>query len=285
MLARRCLADQIDVPQAVSNQPRGTITMHESMNKVAQVTLAFWIMKICATTLGETGGDLLSMTLSFGYAVSTVVFFGIFLVTLIAQVSSRSYHPLTYWAVIISTTTAGTTMSDYLDRTAGLGYIGGSLLLVAILISILGVWRFALGSLSVDKIDNPGAEMFYWVTILFSNTLGTALGDFLADATGLGLGYEGGALVIFAVLAVIAAAYFVTRVSRTLLFWLAFILTRPLGATLGDILTKTHEQGGLDLGTIGSSTVLGIFLVGCILLAARNRPQRKLQQIPDLRSG
>ena len=164
-------------------------------------------------------------------------------------------------------------MSDYLDRTAGLGYIGGSLLLVAILISILAIWRFALGSLSVSKIDNPRAEIFYWVTILFSNTLGTALGDFLADKTGLDLGYEGGALVIVAVLAVIAGAYTLTSLSRTLLFWLAFILTRPLGATLGDILTKTHEQGGLDLGTIGSSIVLGSFLVVCIVFAARSRSQ------------
>jgi uncharacterized membrane-anchored protein len=257
--------------------------MHESLSKVAQVTLAFWIMKICATTLGETGGDLLSMTLNLGYAVSTAVFFGIFLVTLIAQVTSRSYHPLMYWAVIISTTTAGTTMSDYLDRTAGLGYIGGSLVLVAILIAILGAWRLALGSLSVDKIDNPRAETFYWVTILFSNTLGTALGDFLADQTGLNLGYEGGALVIAAVLAMIAAAYFLTGVSRTLLFWLAFILTRPLGATLGDILTKTHEQGGLDLGTIGSSSVLGVFLVVCVFLMNRNRPPERVQQISDAR--
>jgi uncharacterized membrane-anchored protein len=242
------------------------------MNKVAQVTLAFWIMKICATTLGETGGDLLSMTLNLGYAVSTAIFFGIFLVTLIAQVASKSYHPIMYWAVIISTTTARTTMSDYLDRTAGLGYIRGSLLLVAILVSILVTWRLALGSLSVSKIDNPRAEIFYWITILFSNTLGTALGDFLADATGLNLGYEGGALVIVAVLALIAAAYVFTRVSHTLLFWLAFILTRPLGATLGDILTKAPEQGGLDLGTIGSSIVLGAFLVTCIFLAGRDRP-------------
>jgi uncharacterized membrane-anchored protein len=257
--------------------------MHESMNKVAQVTLAFWIMKICATTLGETGGDLLSMTLNLGYAVSTAVFFGIFLFTLIAQVTSRSYHPLMYWAVIISTTTAGTTMSDFLDRTAGLGYIGGSLLLVAVLIAILGVWRLALGSLSVDRIDNPRAEIFYWVTILFSNTLGTALGDFLADQTGLNLGYEGGALVIAAVLAMTAAAYFFTGISRTLLFWLAFILTRPLGATLGDILTKTHEQGGLDLGTIGSSTVLGVFLVAGIFLMNRNRSQERAQQISGAR--
>jgi uncharacterized membrane-anchored protein len=253
--------------------------MHETTNKVAQVTLAFWIMKICATTLGETGGDLLSMTLNLGYAVSTAIFFGIFLVTLVAQVTSRSYHPLMYWAVIISTTTAGTTMSDYLDRTAGFGYIGGSAVLVAILLAVLGVWRLTLGSVSVSRIDNPRGETFYWVTILFSNTLGTALGDFLADPTGLGLGYEGGALVIAGALAMIAAAYFFTSASRTLLFWLAFILTRPLGATLGDILTKTHAQGGLDLGTIGSSIALGIFLVVCVLLAGRNRSQAKIQQI------
>jgi uncharacterized membrane-anchored protein len=253
--------------------------MHETTNKVAQVTLAFWILKICATTLGETGGDLVSMTLSLGYAASTAIFFSIFLITLIAQVMSKSYHPLMYWAVIISTTTAGTTMSDYLDRTAGLGYIGGSLLLVTILIAILAAWRVALGSVSVNKIDNPKAEMFYWVTILFSNTLGTAVGDFLADGTGLDLGYEGGALVILAVLAVIAAARLLPGVPRTLLFWLAFIMTRPLGATLGDILTKTHEQGGLDLGTIGSSAVLAVFLVGSILLLGGNRREAKIRQI------
>jgi uncharacterized membrane-anchored protein len=252
-------------------------SMHETMNKVAQVTLAFWIMKICATTLGETGGDLLSMTMNLGYAVSTAIFFGIFLVTLAAQIASRSYHPLMYWAVIISTTTAGTTMSDYLDRSAGLGYIGGSAVLVAILLAVLGAWRFTLGSVSVGKIDNPRAEAFYWTTILFSNTLGTALGDFLADPSGLGLGYEGGALVIAAALAMIAAGYFFTGASRTLLFWLAFILTRPLGATLGDILTKTHAQGGLDLGTVGSSIVLAVFLAACVFLSARSRPRAEVQ--------
>jgi uncharacterized membrane-anchored protein len=170
-------------------------------------------------------------------------------------------------------------MSDYLDRTAGLGYVGGSLVLVAVLIVIIGTWRFALGSVAVSNIDNPKAEMFYWVTILFSNTLGTALGDFLADNTWLGLGYEGGALVIMAVLAVIAAGRLVPGMSRTLLFWLAFILTRPLGATLGDILTKTHAQGGFDLGTIGSSAVLAAFLIGCIVLLGGQRRQRPLQQI------
>src|SRR5580704_6073083 len=254
--------------------------MHQGMNKVAQVTLAFWIMKICATTLGETGGDLLSMTLNLGYAVSTAVFFGIFLITLVAQVGSKSYHPFLYWAVIISTTTAGTTMSDYLDRTAGLGYVKGSLVLATILVCILALWRFTLGSVSVNNIREPKVEIFYWITILFSNTLGTALGDFLADSSGLG--YEGGALVIAGLLAIIVAAYLVTNISRTLLFWLAFILTRPLGATLGDLLTKTHQKGGLDLGTIGSSLVLACFLIGCILVTNRHRPDEKAQTMIDL---
>jgi uncharacterized membrane-anchored protein len=246
--------------------------MTHTKNKVSQVTFAFWVMKISATTLGETGGDLLSMTLNLGYVISTVIFFGIFLITLVAQVGSKSYHPFLYWAVIISTTTAGTTMSDYLDRTAGLGYVKGSLVLATMLICILALWRFTLGSVSVNNIREPKVEIFYWITILFSNTLGTALGDFLADSSGLG--YEGGALVIAGLLAIIVAAYLVTNVSRTLLFWLAFVLTRPLGATLGDLLTKTHQKGGLDLGTIGSSLVLACFLIGCILVTNRHRPDR-----------
>ncbi len=208
--------------------------MSHTLNKVSHVTFAFWVMKISATTLGETGGDLLSMTLNLGYVISTVIFFGIFIATLVPQVASKSYHHFLYWAVIISTTTAGTTMSDYLDRTAGLGYVNGSLVLVTILVCILALWRFALGSISVDNITEPKVEIFYWITILFSNTLGTALGDFLADSSGL--------------------------------------LTRPLGATLGDLLTKTHEKGGLDLGTIGSSLVLACFLTACILVTNRRSP-------------
>jgi uncharacterized membrane-anchored protein len=239
----------------------------ETLNKVPQIALAFWIIKICATTLGETGGDALSMTLGLGYAASTGIFFAIFLVTLFAQISAKRYNPLLYWAVILSTTTAGTTMSDFLDRTAHLGYIGGSLLLVAILIGVLIAWRLALGSITFDHVTDPKVEAFYWITILFSNTLGTALGDFMADDTGLG--YQGGALVIGAVLAVIAAAYFFTKMSRTALFWLAFVLTRPLGATLGDTLTKTHAQGGLDLGTLPSSLVLAAAMVVLVAIAAR----------------
>jgi uncharacterized membrane-anchored protein len=249
-------------------------------NKVPEITLAFWIIKILATTLGETGGDVLSMTLNWGYGASTAVFFGIFLVTLLAQISSKSFHPFLYWAVILSTTTAGTTMSDFLDRTAGLGYVRGSLLLISILLVVLAIWRVTTGSVSVSNIRTRQAEIFYWLTILFSNTLGTAFGDFLADDTGLGLGYEGGAVLIGGLLALIAAAYFLTSVSHTLLFWLAFILTRPLGATVGDLLTKVHEQGGLDLGTIGSSAVIAVVLVAFIALASK-RAEGPLREHPS----
>jgi uncharacterized membrane-anchored protein len=248
--------------------------MHE-MNKVAQVTLAFWIMKIVATTLGETAGDLLSMTLNVGYAVSTIILMAVFAVTLVAQVAAKRYHPFLYWLVILSTTTAGTTMSDFLDRTAGLGYVEGSLLLVTILIAVLALWHFTMGSVSVNHIATPGVEIFYWVTILFSNTLGTALGDFLSDSSGLG--YDGGALLISGMLALIALAYFFTSASRTLLFWLAFVLTRPLGATLGDLLTKTHGQGGFDLGTKGSSLILVAVLVGFIFATGRRSGEAALQ--------
>jgi uncharacterized membrane-anchored protein len=209
------------------------------------------------------------MTLNVGYAISTVILMGVFVVTLVAQVAAKSYHPFLFWLVILSTTTVGTTMSDFLDRTAGLGYVEGSLLLVTILVAVLALWRFTMGSVSVNQITTPGVEIFYWVTILFSNTLGTALGDFLADSSGLG--YRGGALVIAGLLALIALAYFFTSVSRTALFWLAFVLTRPLGATLGDLLTKTRDKGGFDLGTIGSSLGLVAVLVAFILLTGRRR--------------
>jgi uncharacterized membrane-anchored protein len=237
------------------------------LNKVPQVTLAFWLIKIFATTLGETGGDALSMTLHLGYALATAVFFVLFLVTLALQISAKRYNPALYWLVILSTTTAGTTMSDFLDRTAHLGYIGGSLVLIAVLVSVLVAWRLALGSITFDHVSDPKVEAFYWVTILFSNTLGTALGDFMADDAGLG--YVGGALVIGGVLAAITASYFFTKISRTLLFWLAFVMTRPLGATLGDTLTKTHAKGGLDLGTLPSSLALAAAMILLVLLAAR----------------
>ena len=237
------------------------------LNKVPQVTFAFWVIKICATTLGETGGDALSMTLNLGYAISTAIFFGIFVVTVAAQVSARSYHRFLYWGVIVTTTTVGTTMSDYLTRTAGLGYLKSSILLFATVISVLALWRFTLGSVSVNRITNRKVESFYWTAILFSNTLGTALGDCLADTSGLG--YEGGALVFAAALALIAAAYFFTEISHTALFWMAFILTRPLGATLGDLLTKPLSHGGLNLGRFTSSFVIAAFIIVCILFTSQ----------------
>jgi uncharacterized membrane-anchored protein len=231
-------------------------------SKVPEVTLAFWIIKISATTLGETGGDALSMTMHLGYFVSTIIFFGIFAVVVTAQIRAKAYHPFLYWAVIVATTTAGTTMADYADRSLGVGYIGGSLILLAILLLILGTWRLTMGSVSVNVITSRKVEAFYCLTILFSNTLGTALGDFLADDSGLG--YEGGAIVFGLLLVVIAGAYFVTNTSRTLLFWLAFILTRPLGATLGDLLTKPVPDGGLDLSRLSSSAVIAVFIIGCV---------------------
>lgn len=232
------------------------------MNKLPQITLFFWIMKICATTLGETAGDLLSMTMNIGYAASSVILISLFLVTLVTQLMSKAFHPLLYWTVILSTSTAGTTMSDYMDRTLGLGYAKGSMILVTILVVILAFWKWSVGTLSVDNIHTRKAELFYWFAILFSNTLGTALGDFLADDSGLGFG--GGALLIAGLLAMITAAHFYSRMSKVLLFWLAFVLTRPFGATLGDLMTKTKEKGGFDIGTINSSIILATILVAVI---------------------
>ena len=233
------------------------------MNKLPQVTLLFWIMKIAATTLGETAGDLLSMTLKMGYEVSSMILIGIFLVTLVTQLKSNKYHPLLYWTVILSTSTAGTTMSDFMDRTLGLGYAKGSLVLITVLAVIFVYWRLSDHSFSVAEIKTFKVELLYWTAILFSNTLGTALGDFLADSSGLG--FEGGAILIGGLLTLTALATFYTRISKTLLFWIAFVLTRPFGATMGDVLTKSHEKGGLDFGTIGSSLVLGAILIILIL--------------------
>jgi uncharacterized membrane-anchored protein len=242
-------------------------------SKVPAVTLAFWIIKIAATTLGETAGDALSMTMQLGYAVSTAIFFVFFAVTVSAQIAAKKLHPFLYWSVIIATTTVGTTMADFADRSMGIGYVGGSLALFAILMLVLAAWRFSTGSISVRDITTPKAEWFYWLTILFSNTLGTALGDFLADTSQLG--YEGGALVFGALLALIALAYFFLQISHTLLFWAAFILTRPLGATLGDLLTKPHSHGGLDFSRITSSGVIAVGIAMAIWLTTRRRPARR----------
>lgn len=220
-------------------------------------------MKICATTLGETAGDLLSMTINLGYAISSLLLISLFLITLIAQLVSKQYRPLIYWTVILSTSTSGTTMSDYMDRTLELGYAKGSMILTAILLIIFTLWRMSEKSLSVSNIKTFKGELFYWIAILFSNTLGTALGDFLADDSGLG--FSGGALLIGAFLGIVILAYYFTATSRVLLFWTAFVLTRPFGATFGDFLTKPTGSGGLGFGTIGSSlvlfTILGLLLI------------------------
>ncbi len=240
----------------------------DTLSKVPAVTLGFWIIKIAATTLGETGGDAVTMSLNLGYLFGTAIFAVIFVALVGVQITAQRFHPFLYWAVIVATTTVGTTMADYFDRSLGIGYVGGSSILFALLMASIGVWYWSQGSVSVESITKPKIEMFYWATILFSQTLGTALGDFLAD-TG-GLGYEGGALVFGAGLVLIALAYFTTNISRTFLFWAAFILTRPLGATVGDLLDKPIAHGGLNLSRFSASAALAVFIVACILFI----PQR-----------
>jgi uncharacterized membrane-anchored protein len=232
------------------------------LSKVPPVTLAFWVAKILATTVGETGGDAVSMTLNLGYGISTLVFLAFFVVTLAAQVRSRHYHPVLYWAVVVATTTVGTTASDYFDRTLGLGYVKSSAGLLCAVIAVLALWKHSTGAIAVDRVTSRKDELFYWVTILVSNTLGTALGDFVATTTGLG--FEGGAILFAGLLAAVAAAHFFTRVPGALLFWAAYVLTRPLGATLGDTLTKSHAEGGLALGRITSSLAIAVGMVGVI---------------------
>jgi uncharacterized membrane-anchored protein len=237
-------------------------------SKVPEVTLVFWILKIAATTLGETGGDTVTMTLNWGYLVGTALFLSLLIVFVVLQIASKKFHPFLYWATIIASTTAGTTIADFADRSLGIGYAGGSLLLFACLMATLGAWYWSAGSISVATVNTPKVETFYWLTITFSQTLGTALGDWTADDTGLG--YAGGALLFAAGLAVLAAAYFCTNVSRVFLFWAAFILTRPLGATVGDFLDKSVSDGGLALSRPIASAVIAVFIVACILLL----PQR-----------
>jgi uncharacterized membrane-anchored protein len=229
-------------------------------SKVPEVTLVFWFIKILATTLGETGGDAVSMQL--GYALSSLIFIGIFAAAAVVQISAKAFHPLLYWFVVIATTTAGTTMADFADRSLGIGYPGGASLLLLLLMTSLAMWYRSEGTISVSAISAPRPETFYWVSILFSQTLGTALGDWMADTNGLG--YEGGALVFSAGLAAIAAAFFWTNISGTLLFWCAFVLTRPLGATLGDLLDKPTNEGGLAFSRYYATAVLGAIILACI---------------------
>ena len=242
--------------------------MQESSNKVPEVTLGFWIIKIAATTLGETGGDTVTMTLNWGYLAGTALFLVALVLLVSLQIIARKFHPFLYWATIIASTTFGTTMADFADRSLGIGYTGGSSLLSICLLATLGLWWGSTGSISVDTVNSPKVEMFYWAAITFSQTLGTALGDWMADSTGLG--YEGGALVFGAGLAVVAAAYYWTNVSRVTLFWTAFILTRPLGATVGDFLDKPVSNGGLALSRPLASAILAAFILVCLLVL----PQR-----------
>jgi uncharacterized membrane-anchored protein len=248
------------------------------LSKVPQVTLAFWIVKILATTLGETGGDALSMTLQLGYAVSSVIFLGFFAITLAAQMKASRYHPVLYWAVVVATTTVGTTTSDYLDRTLGLGYVKSSIMLFCLVIAVLAAWRFTTGAIAVDHITTRDNELFYWLTILVSNTLGTALGDFTASDTGLG--FERSALLFAGLIALLATAHYFTKLSGSVLFWAAYILTRPLGATLGDTLTKPHAEGGLNLGRITSSLVIAAMMIIVISVTAlRKRDQDRISSL------
>lgn len=236
----------------------------QALSKVPEVTLLFWIIKIAATTLGETAGDAVSMSMNLGYLVGTAIFATLFLVAVVAQIKAKAFHPLLYWATIIATTTVGTTLADFADRSLGIGYAGGSLLLLALLLASLFIWYRSLGTVSVEAISSPKAEMFYWMTIMFSQTLGTALGDWTADTAGLG--YGGGAMVFSALLALIGAAYYWTNLSRALLFWVAFILTRPLGAVVGDFLDKPVSAGGLALSRYTASLGLFAFMLACIFI-------------------
>ena len=238
------------------------------LSKVPEVTLIFWIVKIAATTVGETGGDAVSMSMNLGYLVGTGIFAAIFVVAVLCQIYAKRFHPLLYWTTIVATTTVGTTLADFVDRSLGIGYAGGTSLLVGLLMLSLVLWHRTLGSVSIDTVSNPKAEIFYWVTIMFSQTLGTALGDWTASTAGLG--YVRGALVFSALLAMIAAAYYRTQISRTVLFWAAFVLTRPLGAVVGDFLDKPLSAGGLAISRYSASAVLLAIMVACILFV----PQR-----------
>ena len=246
----------------------------EVLSKVPEVTLIFWFIKILATTLGETGGDAVSMSMNLGYLVGTGIFAVIFMIAVIAQVSVKKFHPVLYWTTIMATTTVGTTLADFADRSLGIGYAGGTAILAVLLIASLFIWYRSLGSVAVDTVSSPKSEMFYWITIMFSQTLGTALGDWTADTAGLG--YGGSAIVFGTMLAIIAAANYWTSISRTILFWAAFILTRPLGAVVGDFLDKPVSQGGLALSRYTASAVLLVLIMPCIFMFSHKPAKREL---------
>ncbi|MHB1076085.1 COG4705 family protein [Thiobacillus sp.] len=247
-------------------------TVERALSKVPEVTLVFWMIKIAATTLGETGGDAVSMSMHMGYLTSTIIFAAIFLLSVAAQIKAKGFHPFLYWITIIATTTVGTTLADFSDRSLGIGYAGGTTLLLALLLASLALWKRTLGTVSVESVSTPRAEMFYWMTIMFSQTLGTALGDWTADTAGLG--YEGAAVVFGLLLVLVAVAYYRTRISHTLLFWTAFILTRPLGAVIGDFLDKPISSGGLALSRFSASATLLLFIVACLFFFRQRAAQQ-----------
>ncbi|RZF29056.1 hypothetical protein EVC45_14695 [Paraburkholderia sp. UYCP14C] len=253
------------------NSSQSQIRAH-AVSKVPQITLGFWIIKIAATTLGETGGDWVTMSLKLGYLIGTAIFAVIFIGLVAGQIRAERFNAALYWATIVATTTLGTTLADFFDRSVGVGYPGGVAIVFALLLASLGVWYKSEGTVAVQSVTTPKAEWFYWVTILFSQTLGTALGDWVAgsDEGGLGLGYEYGALIFGAGLLIVGALYYWSRLSRTAIFWAAFILTRPLGATLGDLLDKPISQGGLEISRLYASVVLVSFMALCVVLL----PQR-----------
>jgi uncharacterized membrane-anchored protein len=256
------------MPSRVSAGSHARTVPVEEWSKVPAVTLGFWVIKILATTLGETGGDTVTMTMNWGYLAGSALFLAILIILVAAQIAAKKFHPMLYWLTIVASTTFGTTMADFADRSLGIGYTGGSVLLFSCLMAVLALWYWSAGTVSVNTVTTPKVEAFYWATITFSQTLGTALGDWLAD-TG-GLGYEGGAAVFGAALAIVAAFYFWTYVSRVALFWAAFILTRPLGATVGDFLDKPVDHGGLALSRPLASAVLAVLILVCLVVI----PQR-----------
>lgn len=252
------------------------MTQEPATHKVPEVTLLFWLIKIAATTLGETAGDAVTMSMNLGYLTGTAIFAALFVLGVRAQISARRLHIFLYWAVIVATTTVGTTLADFLDRSVGIGYVGGSSILLVLVIATLSIWRRALGTVAVSSITTPAAEGFYWTTILFSQTLGTALGDWSADDEGLGLGYSIAALVFAGGLAIVAIGYFTGKVSHALLFWTAFVLTRPLGATVGDWLDKPHEKGGMEMSRYTASAVLLVLMIVFILIDSRIQARRRI---------
>ena len=256
----------------MTNTTQKQALVKAALAKVPEVTLIFWLIKILATTLGETGGDAVSMSMNLGYLLSTAIFAVIFIVAVMAQIKAKQFHPILYWVTIIATTTVGTTLADFADRSLGIGYAGGSTLLFGLLMASLWVWYRTLGTVSVASVSSPKSEMFYWLTIMFSQTLGTALGDWTADTAGFG--YTGAAMVFGAMLALVALAYYFTAISRTALFWAAFILTRPLGAVVGDFLDKPIAKGGLNLSRYSASAALVVLIVACIFIF-KQKPAQK----------